>query len=99
MAKETPKQQAEVAAVMHEFKKGKLKGSGGQKIRNPRQAIAIALHEAGASRDQTGEKPPRENDRKTRAELYEEAKRRKVPNRSRMTRDELLRALEQGGRS
>lgn len=93
MAKETPRQQRKVAAVMHEFKEGQLKSSAGQKIRNPRQAIAIALHEAGASRDQTGEKPPRDDARKTRAELYEEAKRRKLPNRARMTRDELLRAL------
>ena len=93
MAKETREQQAKVAAVMHDFKERKLKGSGGQKVRNPRQAIAIALHEAGASRDQTGEKPPADNARKTRAELYEEAKRRRLPNRSRMTRSELVRAL------
>ena len=93
MAKETPGQQRKVAAVMHEYKQGELKGSGGYKVRNPKQAIAIALHEAGTSRDQTGEKPPRENGRKTRAELYEEAKRRKIPNRSRMKRDELLKAL------
>ena len=93
MAKETPEQQAKVAAVMHEWKRGKLKGSGGQKVRDPRQAIAIALHEAGASRDQTGGKAPADKGRKTRAELYEEAKQRQIPNRSRMTRDQLLRVL------
>jgi len=53
MAKETPSQQKSVGRVMHEFKHGELKsGRGGRagKVRNPRQAIAIALHEAGASK-------------------------------------------------
>src|ERR1044071_5615934 len=37
---------------MREFKRGDL-ASSGRKVKNPRQAVAIALHEAGASRDET----------------------------------------------
>jgi hypothetical protein len=43
---------------------------------------------AVAKRKRTGSKGP-----KTRAELYEEAKRRDLPGRSKMGRDELERAL------
>lgn len=46
-------QRRTVGRVMHEFKHGELKrgpsGKGG-KVKNPRQAIAIALKEAGASK-------------------------------------------------
>lgn len=40
------KKQAKVSKVMREYKGGKLKSSGGQKVTNPKQAIAIALSEA-----------------------------------------------------
>lgn len=53
MAKQSPKQREIVGRVMHEFKRGDLESSSGQEVKNPRQAIAIALHEAGASRDET----------------------------------------------
>jgi hypothetical protein len=62
MAKESPGQRKTVDRVMHEFKHGELKsGPGGKagKVKNPRQAVAIALHEAGASNEQS----PRENKR------------------------------------
>jgi hypothetical protein len=36
--------------VMHEFKHGELKSGRGGKVKNRRQAIAIALEEAGASK-------------------------------------------------
>lgn len=42
--------QAKVAKVLREFKAGTLKGSGGKKIKDRKQAIAIALSEAGMSR-------------------------------------------------
>jgi hypothetical protein len=60
MASHQSKPQKEtVERVMHEFKHGELRsGTSGQKVRNPRQAIAIALSEAGASDQQT----PRENE-------------------------------------
>ena len=44
------KGQKKVATVMREYSKGKLKSSSGQKVKNPKQAIAIALSEAGMSK-------------------------------------------------
>ena len=49
-AKQSKAQQDTVGRVMHEFKHGELKSSGGRKVKNPKQAIAIALDEAGASK-------------------------------------------------
>lgn len=54
MAKKQTEQQKEVVGrVMHEFKHHELRSNGGRTVRNPRQAIAIALHEAGSSNEQT----------------------------------------------
>ena len=109
---------------MHAFKHGELRIRGsGPKVKNPKQAIAIALHEAGAS-NQESPKKNRENLKrtkakerrgetaqaraengpsarhharggdKTRADLYEEAKRRQIPGRSKMSRAELERSLQ-----
>lgn len=36
--------------VMHEYKQGKLKSSSGEKVTDPKQAIAIALSEQERSR-------------------------------------------------
>ena len=45
------KKQAKVKKVMKEFKQGKLKSGGsGKKVKNRKQAIAIALSEAGVSK-------------------------------------------------
>lgn len=44
-----------IAIVMKEFKKGSLKSSSGQKVTNPKQAIAISLSEARRG-ETTGEK-------------------------------------------
>ena len=44
------KPQAKVRKVMREFKSGELKSSSGQKVTNPKQAIAIGLSEAGLSK-------------------------------------------------
>ncbi len=60
-AHETPAQRDTVERVMHEFKHGELKSAGG-KVRNPKQAVAIALSEAGASNRQT----PAENRKRLR---------------------------------
>lgn len=49
-AKKMTKQQKKIAKVMHEFKAGTLKGSDKKPITNKKQAIAIALSEAGMSR-------------------------------------------------
>lgn len=53
MPKESRAQKKTVGRVMHEYKHGELKsgpGGKGGKVKNPRQAIAIALSEAGASK-------------------------------------------------
>ena len=48
---QTPAQKKTVERVMHEYKHGELKTARGKrKVKNPKQAIAIALHEAGASK-------------------------------------------------
>lgn len=39
-----------VEKVMGEFKRGKLESSSGDKVTNPKQAIAIALSEQRAAR-------------------------------------------------
>lgn len=46
----TKQKQAKVAKVMREFKAGTLKGSDKKPVKNRKQAIAIALSEAGLSR-------------------------------------------------
>jgi hypothetical protein len=100
---------------MHEFKHGELETSRGRKVKNPKQAIAIGLREAGASKYESKEqnrenlrqtkarerRGATEKDRserdgsptKTRAELYAEAKRRNIAGRSKMSKQELERAL------
>jgi Family of unknown function (DUF6496) len=116
MATHQSKAQKEtVGRVMHEFKHGELKSSRGKKVKNPKQAIAIGLHEAGASKFESREKN-RENLKRTkarerrgatekdrseqgkdraptRAQLYEEAKRREISGRSKMNKQALERAL------
>ena len=59
-------QKETVSRVMHEFKHGELESSSGQKVRNPRQAIAIGLSEAGASKYES-KKKNRENLTRTKA--------------------------------
>jgi hypothetical protein len=53
MVKESAKQKKKIKRVMHEHKNGKLKsgknGKGG-KVKSRKQAIAIAMHEAGVPR-------------------------------------------------
>jgi len=75
---ETPAQKDTVERVMHEFKHGELKTARGtRKVKNRKQAIAIALHEAGASKNETPKKNAR-NLRRTeakeaRGETYRDA--------------------------
>jgi hypothetical protein len=42
--------QAKIRLVMKEFKSGQLKSSSGEKITDPKRALAIALSEAGMTR-------------------------------------------------
>jgi Family of unknown function (DUF6496) len=107
--KETEAQSEVVERVMHEFKEGKLERGHGGKVTNPKQAIAIALSEAGASNQQSPaenrkrlgqtkakERASRRSSRdgdETRAQLYAEATRKGVRGRSRMTKAELRKAV------
>jgi hypothetical protein len=53
MAKSSPSQKKTAGRVMHEFKHGELKsgpGGKGGKVKSRKQAIAIAIHESGASK-------------------------------------------------
>jgi hypothetical protein len=102
MPKQSKAQKETVECVMHEFKEGELESGSGAKVRDRRQAIAIALREAGSSNRAS----PAENrealtktkrrERKaeqSKAALYAEAKKKGVEGRSRMTKAELARAL------
>ena len=67
MATHQSKAQREtVSRVMHEFKHGELESSSGRKVRNSKQAIAIGLREAGASKYES-KKKNRENLTRTKA--------------------------------
>ena len=140
----SPRQRRVEGRVMHEFKHGELKsGPGGKagKVKSRKQAVAIALSEAGASRKQSprrnardlrkterkeaqGRTPQQEREGKarvgasgrrestramgganarsrsaggaTRQQLYAEARRKEIPGRSRMSKQQLERALGKG---
>ena len=53
MAKQSRSQKKTVERVMHEYKRGELKSGGRRQVKSPKQAVAIALSEAGASRTQS----------------------------------------------
>ena len=48
MSKLTPEQEAKVAKVIEEFRKGKLKSRGDKTVKDEGQARAIALSEAAS---------------------------------------------------
>ena len=110
--RQSSEQKRTIERAMHEFKHGELPRGRGGKVKNRKQAVAIALHEAGASKYESLQKN-RENLRHTkaqerrgltagkraagrgptRAQLYEQAKRRKIAGRSKMNKSQLQRAL------
>jgi hypothetical protein len=54
MRHKTPGQKRKVRTVMREYKEGRLKaGRSGKSVHDPKQAIAIALREAGVARPST----------------------------------------------
>ncbi|MDB5593854.1 MAG: hypothetical protein JWM36_815 [Hyphomicrobiales bacterium] len=53
MARQSKAQKETVSRVMHEFKHGELESSTGKPVRSKRQAVAIALHEGGASKEES----------------------------------------------
>jgi hypothetical protein len=71
MAKTTPRQRKTTGRVMHEFAHDELKsgrGGKGGKVKSRRQAIAIALKEAGVSRYESGNENARNRRRYERKE-------------------------------
>ena len=68
MAKETPAQRKTTGRVMHEFAHGELKSGSGRKVTSRRQAVAIALKEAGESKYESKSKNRRNLARSKRKE-------------------------------
>ena len=62
MARQTKGQKETVERVMHEYKHGELETGTGKTVKSRRQAIAIGLSEAGASKQQS----PQENEKRRR---------------------------------
>jgi hypothetical protein len=101
MASQSKEQKDTIGRVMHEFKHGELNQAQGGKVKNPKQAVAIALREAGASKYEAPEKnkenlrrtEAKERRGETRASLYEEARKKNISGRSTMSKEELARAL------
>lgn len=109
MAKQSKARKDTMERVLHEFKEGELESGSGRKVKSRKQAVAIALSEAGASNQQS----PSENKRRlaqtkrrerssggnggrdgpTKAELYEKAKKQDVPGRSKMSKAQLEKAV------
>jgi hypothetical protein len=102
MPKQSEPQKRTVERVMHEFKHGELESGSGRKVGNRRQAVAIALSEAGASNRES----PQQNRKtfrrtksreraagRTKSELYAEARRKEIPGRSKMSQAELEKAV------
>lgn len=56
MPKESKSQRRKVSRVMREYKHGELKSGRGGKVKKRRQAIAIAMREAGVARPRKARK-------------------------------------------
>jgi Family of unknown function (DUF6496) len=56
MAKASVRQKRTVGRVLHEYEHGELKSGRGGKVKSRKQAIAIALNEAGESKFNSAEK-------------------------------------------
>lgn len=120
MPKQSEPQKRTVERVMHEFKHGELESGSGRKVKTRRQAVAIALSEAGASnrespqrnrkayrrtkdKERRGETAQAQKEGKaaqrrtlgerTKSELYAEARRERIPGRSKMSKSELEKAV------
>ena len=82
--RETKAQKTTVERVMHEFKHGELESSHGGKVKSRKQAVAIALNEAGASKYESPAKnrehlkKTKEKERRGETALAQKEGRRKV---------------------
>ena len=77
MARQSSEQKQVVGRVMHAFKQGQLDQPNGEPVENPKPTPRRWERNAGLSK----------------AELLAEARRRKIPGRSRMTKADLEKAL------
>src|SRR5689334_18648436 len=108
-SRQSPAQKKTVRRVMHEYKHGELKTARGKrKVKNPKQAIAIALSETSASKYDT----PKERSRNLRRTKSKERRgatgqaaaegrgrsRRSAAKSSRTTRTSRSTARRSGGR-
>lgn len=84
MAQQSPEQKETIGRVMHQFKHGELETSRGKTVTSKQQAVAIALHEAGASKDETPTKN-RENLKRTKARERSGAAKTAKPRRQTST--------------
>jgi hypothetical protein len=66
MATQSKGQKKTMERVMHEYKHGELETGTGKKVKNPKQAVAIGLREAGASKHES-KKENEQNLKKTKA--------------------------------
>jgi hypothetical protein len=87
MPKTTPRQRKTIGRVMHEFAHGELKsgreGKAG-KVKNRRQAVAIALSEAGASKYKSPSQNRRAEARSERKEARGETYQQEAEGKSRV---------------
>jgi hypothetical protein len=70
VAKQSAKQKQVTERVMHEWKHGELKNTAGEPVTDQKQAVAIALSEAGSSNEQT----PAQNRRRLKQSERKEAR-------------------------
>jgi hypothetical protein len=86
------KKPAKVRKVMGEYKRGTLKSSSGSKVKSRKQAVAIAMSEAGMKRNKKDDDKGRGNKRSVspQAALYVELKPKK---NVRMAADEWERVI------
>ncbi len=78
LAKQSGAQSRTVGRVMHEWKHGELERSRGGKVKSRRQAVVVALSEAGASNQQSrGENRRRLADTKAEERRGQTAQQRK----------------------
>ncbi len=96
MPSQSKGQKKTVSRVMHEYKKGNLKSSQGSKVKKRKQAIAIALHEAGASNKES----PKENKRNySRTKRREQAGQTTAKSKASKSRSTSARSARSNGRS
>jgi uncharacterized protein DUF6496 len=95
MPQENEEQRKTTSRVMHEFKHGELKsGPGGKagKVKSRKQAIAIALHESGASNEQSSAENKRSLKRTKAKEARGETAMQEKEGKNAKTREELEQA-------